>query len=208
MTLDYDESARIEALRQLPPRLRVAWALLCVERALPGLRRFHARTGVGNPFVAESLLERLWLDVAGDPMTPSELEAAHRSSEEMLIDVAEGSWHVPSHANAHDAMAALTFAFDTRLSGAPQEAAWAGRRLYDLADEYAQRDLAGRVSRAHWTAVDEKLVLEHPLVQGELARQERDLRELGELGEPGPDFRDSLERLKARSASEAADFLS
>jgi hypothetical protein len=41
-------------------------------------------------------------------------------------------------------------------------------------------------------------------VQRELARQERDLRELGELGAEPPD---ALERMKARSVSEAADFL-
>lgn len=192
--LDYDEPKRIAALRGLAPRLRVAFALLCAERALPGYRRFHTKTGRGDPFAAESLAERLWFDVAGDPMTSTELEAARLRVEALLDDE-----------DASDAAAALVYAFDTRASGDPHEAAWAGRRLYDLADFLAQRELGARISGTTWTAADEALVLEHPLVQRELARQERDLRELGELAGEGPE---ALERMKARSASEAADYIS
>jgi len=191
--LDYDEPARIAALRGLAPRLRVAWALLCAERALPGYRRACAKTGRGNPFLAECLAERLWFDVAGDAMTSEELEAARTRAEALLDDEDE-----------NDAAAALVFAFDARATGDPLEAAWAGRRLYDLADALAQRDLCGERSPATWTAADEARILGHPRVQRELGRQERDLRELASLAD---DFRDALERMKVRSASEAAELL-
>lgn len=192
--LEYDEPARIAALRGLSPRLRVAWALLCAERALPGYRRACAKRRRGNPFAAECLAERLWFDVAGDPMAADELEAA-RTRAEALLDGEDGS----------DAAAALVFAFDARASGDPHEAAWAGRRLYDLADALAQGDLRGELSPTTWTAADEARLLAHPRVQRELARQERDLRELGALGD---DVREGLERMKARSACEAAELLS
>jgi uncharacterized protein YjaG (DUF416 family) len=203
--LDFDPSKRIEALRQLPPGLRVAFALLCVERALLGYRRFHAKTGHGNPSAAESLAERLWLDLAGDAMTAAEVQAALCFAEELLPDEDDGLWHVATRANADDATAALLYAVRARASGDPLEAACASRRLYDLADYCAQRELGDLLSATTWTAADEARVLEHPRVQRELARQERDLRELSELARESPD---ALEGMKARSVSEAADFLS
>jgi hypothetical protein len=201
--LDFDSAKRIEALRLLPPGLRVAFALLCVERALLGYRRFYAKTGRGNPSVAESLAERLWLDLAGEALTPAELQAALDGAQELVADEHDGFWHVATRANADDATSALLYAVRARSTGDPLEAACASRRLYDLADYCAQRAL-DLTSATTWTAYDEARVLEHSLVQRELARQERDLRELGELGGA---FADALERMKARSVSEAADFL-
>jgi len=202
--LDYDEPQRIETLKKLAPRLRVAFALLCAERALPGYRRFWARTGRGDPFAAESFAERLWFDVAGDPMTGSELEGTLGRAEQLLVDEDDGLWGEPTQVHADDATAALCYAIAVRAQGDPQLAAFAGRRLYELADHLAQRALGDEISRTRWTAADEERLLAHPLVQRELARQERDLRELQELGD---DARDALERMKARSASEAADLL-
>jgi uncharacterized protein YjaG (DUF416 family) len=202
--LDYDPSKRIEALRQLPPGLRVAFALLCVERALLGYRRFHVATGRGNPSIAESLAERLWLDLAGDAMTPAELQAALDAAEELVADEHDGLWHVATRANADDATSALLYAVRARASGDPLEAACAGGRLYDLADHCAQRDLGDLSPAATWTAADEARVRKHPRVQRELARQERDLSDLSALAGASPDV---LEGMKARSVSEAADFL-
>jgi hypothetical protein len=202
--LDFDSSLRIEALRKLPPGLRVAFALLCVERALLGYRRFYAKTGRGNPAAAESLAERLWLDLAGDGLTLAELQAALDCAEELEADEHDGFWHVATRANADDATSALLYAVRARATGDPLEAACASRRLYDLADYCAQRALGDLTSAPTWTAADEARVLEHPLVQRELGRQERDLRELAELAGA---FADALEGMKARSVSEAADLL-
>jgi len=201
---DYDEPARVAALRRLSPRLQVAWALLCAERALPGYRRFHRKTGRGDPFAAEALAERLWFDVAGDPMTGSELETALGRAEQLLIDADDGLWSEPTQYNADDATAALFYALAARAHADPQLAAFAGRRLYELADHLAQRALGDQVSARTWTMADEVRLLAHPLVQHELARQEGDLRDLAELGD---DAREVLETMKARAASDAADLL-
>lgn len=193
--LEYDEPARIAALRALAPRLRTVWALLCAERALVQYRRFHDRTRRGDAFVAECLAERLWGDLAGDPLGPLECEA----SAARLHDL------VPRETLPEEAaLPALACAFRARSRGGdPLDAACAGRHLLDLADYLAQQaldlDQAGV-----WTHAHEARVLAHPLVQQELARQDRDLRELEELGD---DARDVLEKMKARAASEAADLL-
>jgi hypothetical protein len=193
--LDYDESGRIAALRELPPHLRVVWALLCAERALTQYRKFYDRTKRGDAFVAECLAERLWGDLGGDPLSPLECEA----SAARLHDLVPRE-DLPEEAALH----ALACAFRARSRGGdPLDAACAGGHVLDLADYLAQQAL-GFGQPGIWTHAHEARVRAHPLVQHELARQARDLRELAELDD---DVRDALERMKARSASEAADLL-
>jgi len=193
--LDDDEPARIAALRALEPRLRSVWALLCAERALVQYRKFHDRTKRGDAFLAECLAERLWGDLGGDPLSPLECEA----SAARLHDLVPRE-DLPEEA----ALRALACAFRARSRGGdPLDAACAGRHVVDLADYLAQQAL-GLAQSATWSDAHEARVRAHPLVQQELARQERDLRELQALGD---DARDVFEKLKARAASEAADLL-
>src|SRR5262249_18704007 len=150
----------------------------------------------GDAFVAECLAERLWGDLGGDPLSPFECE----TSAARLHDLVPRE-DLPEEAALH----ALACAFRSRSRGGdPLDAACAGRHVIDLADYLAQRAL-GFGREAVWTRAHEERVRAHPLVQHELARQDRDLRELRELGD---DARDLFDKLKARSASEAADFLS
>ena len=193
--LDYDEPARIAALRALDPRLRTVWALLCAERALVQYRKFHDRTKRGDAFVAECLAERLWGDLGGDPLSPLECEASAARLQDLVPRE-----DLPEEAALH----ALACAFRARSRGGdPLDAACAGRHVLDLADYLAQQAL-GLGQTGVWTHAHEARVRGHALVQQELARQEQDLRELAALGD---DVRDALERMKARSASEAADLL-
>ena len=193
--LEYDEPARIAALRELPLHLRVVWALLCAERALLQYRKFNDRTKRGDAFVAECLAERLWGDLSGDSLSPLECEV----SAARLHDLVPRE-DLPEEAALH----ALACAFRARSRGGdPLDAACAGRHVLDLADYLAQQAL-GLGHLGVWTHVHEARVRAHPLVQHELARQARDLRE---LSEPAADFADRLESMKARSASEAADLV-
>jgi hypothetical protein len=92
--------------------------------------------------------------------------------------------------------------FRARLTGDPQEAAWAGRRVYESID----RHVVTMTGHSLDNPEDELAVLSHPLVQAELARQQRDLKDLiGLVGAtPNPS---ALLRLRERSQRDAASFL-
>jgi hypothetical protein len=80
-------------------------------------------------------------------------------------------------------------------SGVPYEAAWAARRVYEAADHYVMYRLG---------VGNEHQVLSHPIVQGELSRQQRDLCELLVAQNESPEL---FARLRGRAQVEASSFL-
>jgi hypothetical protein len=91
-----------------------------------------------------------------------------------LIPPEDDGWDDVERAYAEDAAAALGYAFRARMTGDPQEAAWASRRAYEAIDHFVQGKSSG-------TTLDDAAILSHPLVQSELARQERDLNDLAAM---------------------------
>ena len=108
----------------------------------------------------------------------------------------DGPWFT-EQASAEDAGASVGYALRCRQSGQAQEAAWAARRAYEALDHYVinRGDIDTNKPGA------EERVLGHPAVQGELARQRRDLDEAlaGDM-----DARDLAARLRERAVMEGA----
>lgn len=76
-----------------------------------------------------------------------------------------------SHIYADHGLAALAYAIRYKISEDPQEAAWAARRSYEAADQYAIKHSGIDVN-----APDaEEAILAHQVVQRELCRQKRDI---------------------------------
>jgi uncharacterized protein YjaG (DUF416 family) len=176
--------------------------LLTALRILPTYRRFHERTGYGAPAALQALVEQLWQDIVGrQPMTEGEVRAAVDRAME-LVPSEEDIWDEESQPYAEDAAAALAYAFRTRLTGDPQEAIWAARRVYEAADHFA----LGTCGIAPGGRENEHAILAHPSVQAELARQKRDLEDLSELARA--EMRDSrmLLEMRERSEGEAESF--
>lgn len=199
--LAYDEASNVRLLEQLATPLRAAFALLCALRILPRYRRFHSATGRGDPVALEAIAERLWEDLGGDKMSDDELKrAAERCL--ALVPSEEDGWDEATQPFAEDAAAAVAYAVRARLTGDPQEAAWAGRRVYESIDRYVVATTGLSLDDPD----DELTVLSHPLVQAELARQQRDLKDLAGLTSSDASHL-ALSQLRDRSQQEAGTFL-
>lgn len=199
--LRHNEAADIQMLKALSAPCRVLFAALCATRIEPTYQRFCERTGRGDPVALRSLFERLWRDLSGDLMTSDEVQAAADRAMELVPSEDDG-WDEQTQPYAEDVAAALAYAFRARLSGDPKEAAWAGRRVYEAADHFAGAMVVrtSKVSRN-----DEFAIVSHPVVQAELARQQRDLRDLAELDRAGA-VAVPLSEMRARSEREASTF--
>lgn len=195
----YNEQALIEKLQKIPSESRVAFALLCAERLLPMFKAFHEETGKGNFSALASIADRLWKDIAGEKMANEEIEAKLETcmgsmpSEE---DASSSFW-----AHAEDAVSALAYALRARLSGESQEAAWAARRAYESLDEYVIQRHSIDLNKPG----GELQVMQHPLVQAELWRQQRDLDELQSIADPGELAKTSI-RLRTRAIQDGLLF--
>jgi uncharacterized protein YjaG (DUF416 family) len=191
----FNEMELAERIEELPRPDRAAFAAACAERLLPAYHKFSARSNRGDPHIVEQILTRLWTDLSGESMSDAETEAQIDACMELIPREDDGPW-VAEQGAAEDAVAALTYALRCRRSGLAKEAAWAARRAYEAVDDYlinhenVDTNIAGAEAR----------VLAHPLMQAELARQQRDLDELlaGTI---------TIDRLRERSRAEAAEFL-
>lgn len=98
-------------------------------------------------------------------------------------------------AYADDAASAAAYVLRALETGDAREAAWAARRSYEAADHYVMYRVG---------VEGEEQVLIHPIVQGELARQHRDIEAL--LSADDND-RDLIVRLRERANEEGREFL-
>ena len=173
--LQFNEQELKERLQNFPPSARCAFAAACAERLRPAYVSFAIRRrGRNDASEFEALLDRVWVDALGEPMSSTEVRDAVKKVMHLIPDEDGGTWE-DAQAFAEDGATALAYALRCRKSGESQEAAWAGRCGYEAADYWATH--AGGVDLS---APDgEERALHHPVVQAELRRQEVDLEELG-----------------------------
>jgi uncharacterized protein YjaG (DUF416 family) len=193
----FNENALVAALERLPEQHRVVFAAACAERLIPAYDAFSRRSGRGDSKALGDILARLWDDLAGNVMTSGELQSRIDDCMRLIPREDEGPW-VPEQAAAEDAGAAVAYALRCRQNGRGQEAAWSARRSYEAMDHYVinSEDTDVNVRDAEAGA------LAHPIVQAELARQQRDLEELSNAGDP----KDIAARLLARAKTEGVSF--
>ena len=194
--LTYDEAGNVDRLELLPTRARVAFALLVASRLLPSYRRFHERTGRGDASALEGIADRLWLDLAGEPMSDDEVQAAAEQCLE-LVPSEEDGVDAETQPHAEDAAVALR----ARQDGDAHNAAWAAQRAYETLDHHA----ASLLGKKAFGPDAETKILSHPLVQAELARQNRDLVDLTRLDATG-ELEAQLPTLRDRAQKEADAF--
>lgn len=195
----FDEAKLTFALEHLSVPLRVAFAAACAERQMLAYRQFQARHG-RDP---RNALERALDDVWRDPGLVQEREQFEQRIEELmpLIPQQEGvqqSW-TQEATNAQNAGMCTVYALRAKLRGEAQEAAWAARVAYEGLDNVAIN--AENIDTN--TPGEEHRVLSHPLVQAELARQQRDIDELL-AGKQDP--AKLIARLRQRAREEAVGF--
>jgi hypothetical protein len=196
----YDEPKLVRTLTTLPPKLRVAFALLCAERALPGYVAFFERTGKGDVEGLKSIIDLLWLDLSGFSISDEELQASLDRVMSLIPTEDQGSW-VDEQAYAEDAATAVAYAVRSRKRGDPQDAAWAARRVYEALDSF----VINHHGISPDSPGDEDRVLSYPTIQAELSRQKRDLSELLQAASI-PDYSSTLIALRRRAKEEAQHF--
>jgi uncharacterized protein YjaG (DUF416 family) len=191
--LRFDEGQLKGKLERLSAQQRATFAAACAERLFASYRRF-ANLTERSPLLLRHILDRLWDDLSGRPMTSLELDKLIKSSVSLIPDEDPQTW-IPEQGPAEDAAAAVSYALEARRTRSSQEAAWSARRAYEAVDEYIvdhhniDTNLPG----------EELVVLSDPLMQAELARQKRDLDELTEA-------KVTVQALRARAAAEAIVF--
>ena len=134
MAFAFDEKELEEQIEQLPITSRAAFAAACAERMAPSYQAYSARTGTGDPTIYRELLRRLWTDLAGQPMSATEIDRNIERSEELFPEEPD-PW-MPEYPAAEDAAAALAYSLACRRNGSSKEAVWAARRAYEALDDY------------------------------------------------------------------------
>lgn len=196
--LRFNEKELFYQIEQLGKQHRAAFAAACAERLLPSYLRFSKRTGWGDYFFLVNTLEDLWKNLSSEQkpgVDNKDIDVRISTTMSLIPAESDGQW-VSEQACAEDAASAVVYALRCFRTGEAQEAVWAARRSYECLDHYVinSEKIDINVSEA------EGKILSHPLIQAELARQQRDVSEL---------LRKSitLAELRQRAHSEAVNFL-
>ncbi len=204
--LRYDVKEMVEQIERLPKGRRAVFAATCAERLLPAYAAFAVRTERGDPPKLRGFLDRLWVDLSGDPMTAVELQASIDACTELIPQEDDGPWMLEM-GPGEDAASSVAYALRCRQSGESVEAEWAARGVYNAVD-YLLVNRTNPPTAEAQTQTYEDMRAElaevdaHPLMQTALARQRRDLDELLQAGE-GDDVA-LIARLRDRAKAEAS----
>lgn len=167
----FDESELVLRLGRLPGFARVAFAAACASRMVEPYRQALIEAGVDGPDLLASALSELWQFMFGDLSVTDWMPVADRLVEQIPD---EDRMTIPACRVLDDALASTAYAARAAARFDPQEAAWSGRRVYEAAEAFVQRSL----DFTSYSPEVERALLNHPIVQRELARQVRDLTEL------------------------------
>jgi len=189
--LRYDEVTMVAALARGPLPLRTAFAAACAERLLPAYEEYCRQTGRGDPTVLAGILDRVWAALLGAEMSAEQIRGEIDRCMPLIPEEDDEPW-VDEQAYADDAASAVAYTLRALETGKTQEAAWAARRAYEAVDHHVTHRLA---------VEGDEHVLAHPVVQGELARQRRDLDELVDGTAVATDL---IARLRDRARAEAS----
>lgn len=189
-----------QEVTQLPSGLwsRLAFAAACAERLLPFYVCYTKQRGF-DPDPYFTALDFAWSCVGA--MNCDEFEARHLSMEcERTLPNEDDAWKAGCP-YAGDATAAILYCLRFILSGDQQDAIWAAKRTYEVADNFVMTHTDYDIDSPD----DELKILHHPVVQNELSRQLRDLREL--LGADLSAWQRQCCDLRRRAKSDSATFL-
>ncbi len=203
MIARFDEASLVAELRHLPVAFRVIFATACAERLMPAYRLFHTQSGAGDPVAMSRALEDLW----SNPVLPEVHEEIYEQQLEKIMgliprDDEIGASLTEKATYAQESGMSLAYALSARLTGEPQEAAWAARVAYEALDNF----VINREDIDTNKPGGEQKVISHPIVQTELGRQRRDLEQL--LDSSGQNVQEIAFRFRDRARAEAGSFFS
>jgi uncharacterized protein YjaG (DUF416 family) len=197
----FDEAELIAKLKRLPVSFRAIFATACAERLMPTYRLFHSESGDGDPVAMSRALEDQWCN----PVLPEVHKEVYEQQLEKIMglipqDDEIGASLTEKATYAQESGMSLAYALSARLTGEPQEAAWAARVAYEALDNF----IINREDIDTNKPGGEQKVISHPIVQTELGRQQRDLDEL--LDSSSQDVQEISFRFRDRARAEARSF--
>lgn len=136
-TPSYDESAIKVRLSAVPPSKQVIFAASCAEHLIPLYDLFVSRTGQGDVDLLRVALDLAW-EVASEASFQAAAVDARRDEVESLVPSDEDEdWTLLSPI-AQNAAASVAYSLRAAISRDPQDAVWAARQLYEVADFLVQ----------------------------------------------------------------------
>jgi hypothetical protein len=197
--IQFSKAQLTRTLDRLDPHLRVVFGAACAERLVSACISFSVLGKKGKSEVITRSLARLWKDVAGEPMTEDEVQASIDTCM-ALIPTDDDLTSDAEEAYAEDAISAVIYALTCRQNGDSQEAMWSAQCTCAAVDYFT-------ISREEFVpkpVSDPSRAFAHPLMQAELARQDRDLAEL--LRVDDADVRQIAAQFRDRAKAESKIF--
>ena len=168
--LEYKESNIHAKLGGLPPQARVAFALACCQRVLSLCTRTGNRVNDGLAREVQNTMAQVWKELL---LGQADAGKGGARLEEWLGFLE--SLPSDSDDDIEDIVAAIVYTLRCHQTGAVSECALLARRAYECADRIVVSGHCGPL-----TTASERAVLQHPLIQAELAAQEASLATLQE----------------------------
>jgi len=169
LMLSYDEPANVRRLSRLDRTRKAAFAAACAQRLLPLFDRYAAAAHADRAITHEAVA-LVWDALRG---AQGDLRPMQAAAEEQ-VPKEDADWILET-GYAQNATACASYAVRTWLTDDAQEAAWASRQVYELAD-YAVQQLLPDLDLNSPDA--EPQLVGHELVQAALHGIEQDLREV------------------------------
>lgn len=191
----------VQEVTRLPSGLwrRLAFAAACAERLIPFYLCYTKQLNISfTPYF--SALDYIWNCLRA--MKCDELEVRRLSIEcERVLPNEDDAWKAGCP-YADDATAAILYCLRLILTGDQQEAIWAAKRAYEVADNFVMSHSDYDIDSPD----DELKILHHPVVQKEITRQLFDLYQLQRVSAELSDWQRLCNDIRRNAKSDAITF--
>ncbi|UVC11311.1 DUF416 family protein [Rhizobium sp. TH2] len=169
----YDETARTQALAGLPIMKAAAFAAAVTTRQTINYEHCASALGLASPSRYREITAQLWELILSDELDNTGWDALLEEVMDMFAPETSDQWL--RVALVEDAVSSLAYAIRFVLTHSAQEAAWAGRRAYEITDQIT----IAKLDFLPEDLLSEDTILSDVIVQRELGRQSRDIELLG-----------------------------
>ena len=195
----FDEARLLTRLSALSPGGQRAFGALCCERLLPNYAAFQQETGWGDIHPLRYALDRVWLDISGRS-TPSTEAGALAEVCEALAPSSDDFSQLRV-TSAQDACFAICSLLDHLIDSSPEKILQVATYATDSVDLFVQEieDMKPRDPDL------ENKILMHPLMQRDLASQDRDIESVERVFNSAGDAQSQLVALRRHEQGGSLD---
>lgn len=173
--LKFSDDDLLRSLSALPRSSIATFGLLCTDRL------FRSISSSWEDTDQLQMLERGRDTIINAIQGLGDAATNLRDFEKSLLELIPKEEEDPSYEAAvvEDAMASMAYIARSLYDDGPRNGAWAAARSYETADRFATQT----INETSYSDGAEDVILNHPIVQQELSRQQRDLLRLSHAGD-------------------------